>query len=379
MTELIVYPDQSIQTMIDVAGPGDVISIMPGAYFENLEIKVGRNSKLANLTRENRLTIQASAPGVYLYTADPNKGKSIIEAFAISHVTLTGLDIISDNSKAAANDGGGLKLIGRTNGASPDVQESEDFVLDKCSIGGTGISGIKCAMFKGLDVRWCYFDGVFSHTFIDLVTVWNSGIYRCTFDGQWSASIGMKAGSRDIDILRNNFYSQPEGEGQTSILVGGIGFSRDDRDPLPDNFTGFEAKDITVIENIIESNTKNGVMFQGGQFSVVTQNYFNNTGGTMVKFAHAASTIPSDSTDNWVGDNWVGSNITVHASLAAGQERNEVVGTVPGTESDVFSLWDKTKEPAPEPVDEYQSQLDDLFLRVGYLEDKLRSLHEALG
>jgi len=234
-------PVRTIQQAVEMATPGTTILVTAGTYVENVKISPGVNSKLHDLTAENDLKIvSVDGPGAATITsADPTGVQSTIYTINTSHLTIDGFHIISDVSKAAgANDGGALKIIGATNGAMEDVEQTTDINILNNTFSGTGISMIKAAMVEDVSVINNVFDGTVSQNFIDMVTVWNSEIIANDFVYQARHRITKTASSQNNQLQHkvSQFEPDPSRGGHTANKIGLLGKSRLNLYTLPDNY-----------------------------------------------------------------------------------------------------------------------------------------------
>ncbi len=317
-------PYKTIQHAINAAEPGTVIKVKAGTYRENIEINRGVNGELRNLTQTNDLKIvSADGPGAAVITGADTSGKvSTITTTAMSHVTIDGFHIVGNVYNA--NDGGAIKVIGNPDG--PNRSPSHDIEIINNTFSGRGVSMIKVTMTEDVRIEDNSFRGSASLNFIDMVTVWSSEIVSNDFTGTARVGITMKAGSQD-NLVQQNFFdftTAGGGMGQTAVLVGGVGHSRLNRDPLPDEFSGFEAKDVSVVNNVITSHTESGVMFQGGVESLVKGNLLGASGGIGVKSSYA----PSKGNESSSGDNAIVENTLLNVKKLHGYVEGQADGTM---------------------------------------------------
>jgi Ca-dependent carbohydrate-binding module xylan-binding/Protein of unknown function (DUF1565) len=310
-------PVRTIQRAIEMADPGTTIAVKAGTYVENIKISGGVNGALRNLTAEKPLEI-VSADGVgaaVIESADGTGSQSTIYTIGMSHLRIAGFRI--DGDMRNGNDGGPLKVIGSPTG--PAKNPSTNVVIEDNIFTGIGESMVKVMKTSDVLIANNAFEGRSTQNFIDMVTVWDSKVEANEFVGTAWLGMTMKAGSQNNVVQHNlfDFENVPGADTQTAILVGGVGHSRLNREPLPPEFDGFEAKNISVLDNMIVSGSRFSVMFQGGVESLVQDNVLGASGGTAIKSAHAASRAnESDSRDNTVLDNILVGVKTLHEATA---------------------------------------------------------------
>ncbi len=328
-------PVKTIQHAIEIATPGTTIMVKAGTYVENVQISGSVNAQLKNLTADKPLAIvSADGPGAAVIEgADKSGLVSTVYTIAMSHMTIDGFHIVSNVSRQlGANDGGPLKVIG-----NPDVTDpSVGVVIENNTFSGTGVSMLKVTCTEGALIANNSFEGTVHQNFIDMVTVWDTTIVSNDFIGQAWLGITMKNGSHD-NLVQHNYFDFENHSGkatQTGILVGGVGYSRETRDPLPDEFNGYEARNISVIENVFAGQSDFGVMFQGGVESLVQGNVFANAGGVAVKSATSPSNINgSISRDNTIEGNILVTTKVLHETFDAAPGY-AFEGNLPGTLED---------------------------------------------
>lgn len=319
-------PLKTIQQAINIATPGTKIMVKAGTYVENVTISGGVNYRLKSLTADKPLEIvSADGPGAAIIkSADTSGLVSTIFSIGMSHMRIEGFHIVGAVSRAqGANDGGPLKVIGNADVTQP----SKNVVIENNTFSGTGVSMIKVTKTENAQILNNAFKGVASQNFIDMVTVWDTEVIANDFIGNAWLGITMKCGSQNNTIQHNlfDFANLPGLDTQTAVLVGGVGASRLTRDPLPASFTGFEAKNIAVLDNVIVSDSRYSVMFQGAVESRVEGNLLGASGGTATKSAHAPSPEnESDCRDNTIAGNILKDVVQLHEA-GEGQSSGYVI------------------------------------------------------
>ena len=350
-------PLRTIQRAVELAEPGTTIAVKAGTYVENIKISGGVNSKLNQLTADKPLEI-VSVDGIgaaVIKSADDTGYQSTIFSVGMSHLRIAGFQI--DGNMRYGNDGGPLKVIGSPTG--PAENPSTDVVIENNIFTGLGESMVKVTKTSDVYVANNSFEGRATQNFIDMVTVWDSTVEANDFVGNAWLGMTMKAGSQN-NVVQNNlfdFEGIPGKDTQTAVLVGGVGHSRLNREPLPAEFDGYEAKNISVLANKILSDTRSSVMFQGGVESLVQGNVLGASGGTAIKSAHAPSQEnESDCRDNTVIDNILVGVDTRHEATADQTKGYVIRDNVPGSVSDASFAYGigatgggDVSDPAPDP------------------------------
>jgi hypothetical protein len=266
--EVIVAPGESLQAAIDGARAGAVIRLKPGTYPEAIRIAGFRDT-----SAENPLVITSTdGPGtVTILPPAESADKPTIFITRSSHVILDGLSIVGTADGKA--DSGPVKII---NGADEEAadQIAGDITISNSLISGSGSDCVKVAKAHNLTIVGNVFTGVYSDACLDLVTVWDSDIRFNDFLMDSNNGITMKGGSQNITVANNMFRGLNL---DPSIKIGGEGHSRAKRDAPGPDFIGFEARNITVRENVIQSQGPVALWFQGAQDSLFEGNFV--TGG----------------------------------------------------------------------------------------------------
>lgn len=307
-------PLRSIQDAVKIATPGTAIMVRAGTYSENIEINGGVNLALNNLTANRGLAlISADGEGRAIIRSANWEGaagfgkKSTIFIASVGNVKIDGFEIQGNTSKAnGVSDGGPIKIIG-------GLQTSDavgNYTITNNKLSGTGVDGLKLAMTHTVHIANNVFTGRFDEETLDNVTVWNARVVSNDIFGYAPKGAVFKTGSQNI-VVENNHFSH--GNAENGLYVGGVGFSQLERPPLPSNFRGFEAKNMTVRNNVFESGFDGAVKFFGGQYSTLSNNAFLNPGQHAVRSVQSWS--PPDepsSRSNTIVDNIVAPRLTTH-------------------------------------------------------------------
>ncbi len=272
--KITVNAGQSIQSAINKAAPGTIIEVKAGTYNETVLISAKSNSRLNNTS--------ASAP-IIIKSVD-GRGKAIIRqpngdknppffVNSVSHVIIEGFRIIENQG---GSDISPIKIInGNDTSKVADVHGYVQILNN--DIEGSNQDLIKVGRAHNLKIIGNTFKGNVSDAGIDLVTVWNSEIAYNDMAVKANNGITMKAGSQNITIHHNKFDG---GNLKPVIKIGGEGHSRTNRTTPSANFLGFEAKNITVRNNVVLSDGDDVLWFQGGQNSIIEDNYFKKASST---------------------------------------------------------------------------------------------------
>lgn len=292
-------PFRTIQKAIDSATPGVAIMVKEGVYKENLHVGGAANQwRLKNATAEKPIVL-VSADG---------SGKAVIDApganmsailVSVGHTHIYDFDVRGGASNAGDNSV--IKVVTSDNVAAA----RGGIVIDGNTITGTGRDLVKAHMVHDIQITHNRLIGDAYEDMIDFVTVWDAVIADNTIDGAASRAINVKAGSRDIDIVNNlivleSGFKWPD---RAIVEIGGDGFSRAGRPPLPPDFQGFEAKNVRFANNVVSGDSASTVSLRGAVDSIVENNLLWGRGPVAVSSERSSSLERYASRDNTVRDN----------------------------------------------------------------------------
>lgn len=281
--EVTVAPGESLQAVIDSARSGAVIRLMPGTYAETIKIAGFRTT-----SPESPLVITAAeGPGtVTLRPPEDAANKPTIFIIRSRHVIVDGLDIVG--TADGREDSGPVKIINGTDDA-PAGEVEGHVTISNNRISGSGSDCIKAGKAHNLTIVGNVFTGRYSDACIDFVTVWESHVLFNDFLIDSANGITMKGGSHDIEVANNLFQGRSL---DPSVKVGGEGHSRAKRDAPGPEFVGFEARGIAVRENVIRSQGRAALWFQGARDSVFERNLVAGGGRSDLYAALPAKSSP---------------------------------------------------------------------------------------
>jgi len=324
-------PVRTISRAIEMARPGDAIFVKEGIYNENVQIG-GRDSyNLRNTTVEKPITL-VSVDGQGKAIITPSNHDKTTVLITAEHVRFYDFEV---RGKAYDQlDEAAIKVIG-----NPDIRSGVgDVVISGNLITGSGVDGIKAGKMKDLVITGNRFEMGVKEDFIDFVSTWDSEISFNTFIGDSRRALNFKAGSQNIDVSNNLIHltSSPERPELPVIGIGGDGFSRDDRAPLPPSFTGFEAKDVRVVENVIFGDNMKTVAFRGAIDSLVQGNLLFGRGSTAITSERSQSSTPYKSADNKIIGNVYRDDMQLHSGSTTQSSGLKISGNRIGDQDDTF-------------------------------------------
>jgi len=276
-------PLSSIQAAVDKATPGTTIMVEAGTYTENIKINVsGTPDAPIQL-------VSADGPGAAKIVPAAASASATIEAFGEENIVISGFDVSGGN----IHDNG--IQFGMSGSDFSDM--TKNIVIRDNIVHDTVKDNIKVSQGDYIYVV----DNTASHAGdqgVDFVAVNNSVIARNDISyASGPAALFAKAGSTNILIAENKVtHSAVDG-----IEVGGYS----DPQWMRPGFTGWEAKNVTVIDNIVEGVGKRPLNIIGAQDCTITHNFLqsNPTYYYVVSISADTSTPVLNSKNVTISDN----------------------------------------------------------------------------
>ncbi|UEM06972.1 right-handed parallel beta-helix repeat-containing protein (plasmid) [Skermanella rosea] len=329
-------PLKTIQAAINKADPGTMIKVKAGTYNENI--------KLSGLHgTEDKPIVLESVDGKGAAKIVGGSGNATVTANGISNVAIKDFHVVS-NTKSG--DIGGFKIWG------PWKNPPHNLLIEGNTITGKGQDGFK--LFQGANnvlVTNNTIDGNWRQEAIDNVSVKNVVYANNTIKGEAKyTGITLKAGSQNVEVANNLF----DIDTAIGIKVGGVGSSRFNRE-FPDEWKGFEAKNVHVHHNVVTAKIDGkSLHFTGANGNLVEDNSFSDPVGSSAHKQKGHFTY--NSFNNKVIDNSVASSnfFKPEAGQSSGfvVSGNKVGGTKPaagsGVKAESGSAADGALAPAPE-------------------------------
>jgi parallel beta-helix repeat protein len=142
--EIIVKPGDSIQTAVDNASPGDVITIRAGTYTENIKISTGSLTIRSDSGNPDNTIIRAkNTTDDVLYVQADNVKISGIEAIRASGSSYSGIHLTGCNNCIIENN----KLMSNGNGIY--LVSSRGCTVSKNIVTNNGVYGIELGSASG--------------------------------------------------------------------------------------------------------------------------------------------------------------------------------------------------------------------------------------
>ena len=240
-------PLATIQAAADRAEPGTAILVKAGSYYENVEITKN------GLDDQPIWFISADGPGK-ANIIPTNQDRATIVGRGTENV------IIRDFTIDGADNRSGIEF---TQGGYDFTNLVKNIVIEGNKIIDVGLDGIKIAQTENIDVIGNLVEGGREEG-IDFTTVWNANIAQNEVRNlEGRGAIVVKGGSNNI-IIEENFVHNVNVDG---IVVGGWTDAN-----LFQLFQGFEAKNITVRDNVVQAVEKRPINILAGQDSIITNN-----------------------------------------------------------------------------------------------------------
>ena len=243
-------PLSSIQAAVNLATPGTAIMVEAGTYTGNIKINVsGTPDAPIQL-------ISADGPGAAKILPSTASASATIEAFGEENIVVRGFDV----SGGKIHDNGIQFGMSGTNFSDM----TKNIVLQDNIVHDTVKDCIKVSQGDYVYVV----DNTVSHggdQGVDFVAVNNSVIARNDISYiTGPAALFAKGGSTNVLIAENKVtHSSVDG-----IEVGGYS----DPQWMRPGFTGWEAKNVTVVDNIVEGVGKRPLNIIGAQNCTITHN-----------------------------------------------------------------------------------------------------------
>lgn len=245
------HPFRTIQSAVNNATAGTAIMVTEGTYVENVKLPTKNGGT-------------ESAP-IWLLSADgPQKAQIVAAVNTTSAVYGYGTDnfVISGFSIT-----GGKNGIQFSQSGSDFSNLTRNIVIENNVISGSVDDGIKVSQGRNIQVV----GNVTTNTGeegIDFVAVNNGLVQGNEISGaRGAAGIFAKGGSTGVVIDSNYVHDIPIADG---ILIGGWTESKF----FVPGYDRYEAKNITVTNNLVEDVGRRPLNILGGVDSVVTKNYF---------------------------------------------------------------------------------------------------------
>ena len=243
-------PYHSIQAAVNAAKPGTVIYVEPGTYTENVKIphnRGGTTSAPIWLEAANGLgtvTIQAASAS-----------KPVIQALGVDNYVIKGLTL-----------SGGYDGIQFSQSGRDFTDMVNNVVIEDNVVKNVAHDGIKVGQADNIYVGGNTITNVQAEEGIDFVAVTNAVIEANDVSAIHGtvAAIFAKGGSTHITIS-DNYVHDSAGDG---ISVGGW----TDAASFKPGYTGYEAKDVTVTGNRVESVAKHAVSVRGANQVSISDN-----------------------------------------------------------------------------------------------------------
>ena len=240
-------PLASIQAAADRAEPGTAVMVRAGSYYENVEITTSGTD---------------DAP-IWFVSAD-GRGEAHIIPTDQYRGTIVGRGtdnlIIRDFMIDGADQRSGIEFTQAGHDFTNIVQ---NITIEGNIIHDAGLDGIKIAQTENIDVVGNLIIGGREEG-IDFTTVWNANVAQNEVrDLPGRGGIVVKGGSNNITI-EENFVHDIAADG---IIVGGWTDAN-----LFHFFQGFEAKNITVTDNVVQDVGRRPINILAGQDSVIANN-----------------------------------------------------------------------------------------------------------
>src|SRR5215813_6607939 len=247
-------PLLTIQAAVNLATPGTTIMVAAGTYAENVKINV------SGLPDAPISLVSADGPGAAKIVPGAGSASSTLEAFGEENIVISGFDVSGGN----VHDNG--IQFGMSGTDFTDM--TKNIVIKDNIVHDTVKDCIKVSQGDNIYVV----DNTVSHggdQGVDFVDVNNSVIARNDISYiTGPAAVFAKGGSTNVLIAENKL---------THISVDGIevgGYS--DMSWTRPGDKGWEAKNVTVIDNIVEGVGKRPLIVLGAQDCQITHNFLQS-------------------------------------------------------------------------------------------------------
>ncbi len=249
-------PLASIQAAVNMATPGTTIMVEAGTYVENVKFNV------SGLPYAPICLVSADGPGAAKILPGAASASATIEAFGEENIVISGFDVSGGN---VHDNGIQFGMSGMNiNDLTKNIVIKDNIVHD------TKKDSIKVSQGDHIYVV----DNTVSHAGdqgVDFVAVTNGVIARNDISYiTGPAAVFAKGGSTNILIAENRVtHASVDG-----IEVGGYsgaGFTY-----FRPGYTGWQAKNVTVIDNIVQDVGKRPLDILGAQDCLITHNFFQS-------------------------------------------------------------------------------------------------------
>ena len=240
-------PLATIQAAADQAFPGTAVMVRAGSYYENVEITTSGTDD------DPIWFISVDGRGeARIIPTDQHKGT----------IVGRGTDnlIIRDFMIDGADQRSGIEF---TQAGDDFTNTVENITIEGNIIHDVGLDGIKIAQTENINVVGNLIIGG-TEEGIDFTTVWNANVAQNEVrDLPGLGGIVVKGGSNKI-LIEDNFVHDIAADG---IIVGGWTDAN-----LFQLFQGFEAKYITVTDNVVQHVGRRPINILAGQDSLIAKN-----------------------------------------------------------------------------------------------------------
>ncbi|HEX3485130.1 MAG TPA: FG-GAP-like repeat-containing protein [Micropepsaceae bacterium] len=244
------HPFNTIQQAVDLAGAGTAVMVTAGEYHENVQLPTH--------------TLGTATAPTWLVSADgAGAAKILAPSNTVGAIYGYGTDNYVVNGFAIEGGKNGIQFSQSGSNFSNMVQNIlvENNVIQNAAEDAIKIDQADNVQILGNTTHHNGQEG------IDFVAVNNSLIeYNDVSDASGSAGIMVKGGSTNVTIAGNDVHDIPVADG---ILVGGW---TGDQYFVP-GFTGYESKNVTVIDNEVHNVAKRALNFLGAVDATATHNY----------------------------------------------------------------------------------------------------------
>jgi hypothetical protein len=297
-------PLATLDAALRRAVPGTGILLREGEYRENLMLTGRDTPALRRLGPEAPLVILGidglDAEGRPRARLLGRERRSTIYIAGISHVRLHNLEVGGAAGLGEERDEAPIKFIGAAGDVLPE-QAGGWLEVAGCRIAGEGVDAIKAGKGQRLRVIGCRFDVNVRESMVDYVSVIDSEVRNCEFDGHAQDGAAAKGASGRIlwdgNIFRySGNYCCAIGWQSPAITIGGISWSQVTRDMAPDRWN-VECYDSVARRNLFAGAFENAVVFWGARDCLVEQNFVAHSGAPGrpwgARYAWRSNTAPS--------------------------------------------------------------------------------------
>ncbi|HEV7370074.1 right-handed parallel beta-helix repeat-containing protein [Arenibaculum sp.] len=287
-------PMRTIQAAVDKAGPGTAVMVKAGRYVENVEFQ-----GVQGTSQKPVWLISADGAEKAVIKAASN-GRSTVYAHGEDNIVVEGFRIEGGkNGIQFSQAGSGFKDL------------TQNLVVQGNTIVNARADGVKISQGNNVHIIDNTIAGAGDQG-IDFVAVNGSVIARNVVSGITGSSgaIFAKGGSTGIDIVDNHVKSSKA----DGIVVGGWTESAYFRPGTH----GWEARDVSVIGNLVEGVARRALNVLGGQDVEVTGNHFKANPGYS-----AAVNVGSGSP--YLSKRPVSKNVDIHDNIISNAKKMLIV------------------------------------------------------